>query len=126
MDIMRLLRKLIRNKDGSAAVEMAFVMPVFIIAGLGVADLGLYIQEEMEIKQSVRSGAQAALMGIQDTDALAQVIKDSANRGEEVATLFGNGAVTTSVVRSCGCPGSAVVCQLHGPLQRQLCSVYLF
>ena len=109
MGIMRFLRKLIQNKDGSAAVEMAFVMPIFVIAGLGVADLGLYVQEEMEINQSVRSGAQAALMGIQDTTALAQVIKDSANRREEVATLFGNGAVITSVVRSCGCPGNAVV-----------------
>ena len=109
MSILNFIKKLIRNKEGSAAVEMAFVMPVFVIAGLGVADLGLYIQEEMEIKQSVRSGAQAALMGIQDTTALAQVIKDSVNRGEEVSTLFGNGAVTTSVVRTCGCPGSSIV-----------------
>ena len=109
MGIMRFIKKLIRNKQGSAAVEMAFVMPVFIIAGLGAADLGLYVQEEMEIKQSVRLGAQAALMGIQDTTALAQVIKDSVNRGEETATLFGDSKITTSVVRTCGCPGSAVV-----------------
>ncbi len=75
-----LFNKLLRNEKGTAAVEMAFVMPVFVIAGLGVADLGLYVHEEMQVKQSIRSGAQAALMGIQDTDALAQVIIDSAGR----------------------------------------------
>lgn len=112
MRIANFLKKIIRNEKGSAAVEMAFVMPVFVITALGVADLGLYVQEEMEIKQSIRSGAQAALMGIRDTNALAQIITDSAGRGDAVSPSFGGGAVSTSVTRTCGCPGTitAVSC----------------
>ncbi len=112
MRIAKLLKKLIRSEKGSAAIEMAFVMPVFVLTALGVADLGLYVQEEMEVKQSIRSGAQAALMGIQETSALEQIITDSAGRGDVVATSFGGGAITTSVTRTCGCPGSetAVSC----------------
>jgi len=108
MRLKGLFKRLLRNRKGTAAVEMAFVMPVFVIAGLGVADLGLYVHEEMQVKQSIRSGAQAALMGIQDTDALAQIIVDSADRGTTTSASFGGGAITASVVRSCGCQGRSV------------------
>jgi Flp pilus assembly pilin Flp len=50
------LRRLCRNSDGAAAVELAIVVPLFTIMTLGITDLGVGISTRMTINVATQSG----------------------------------------------------------------------
>jgi Flp pilus assembly protein TadG len=61
--IMRLAsfaRRTIANRQGSAAVEMALVTPIFMILTFGACDLGSYFLAEHVVVKAVRDGARYA------------------------------------------------------------------
>jgi Flp pilus assembly protein TadG len=51
---------LLRSRDGSAAVEMALISPVFFALMFGAYDLGNYFMSEHLVVQAVRDGARYA------------------------------------------------------------------
>lgn len=54
------LARLIRDRDGAAAVEMVFVLPLLMIIMLGSVELGNYFYNEHTLIKSVRDGARFA------------------------------------------------------------------
>lgn len=55
-----LLRLLRRNRSGSAAVEMALVLPLLLTVMFGSAELGNYFMNEHALVKAVRDGARFA------------------------------------------------------------------
>jgi len=49
-----------RSRSAIAAVEFAFIMPVFLILFIGIADLGLMLVEDYRLDQAVAAGAEYA------------------------------------------------------------------
>jgi Flp pilus assembly protein TadG len=57
---MTLRRSFFRNRDGSAAAEMALVAPLLLILMMGSIELGNYFYNEHKLVKSVRDGARYA------------------------------------------------------------------
>lgn len=55
-----MIRLLLRNRDGAAAVEMVFVLPLLLTILLGSVELGNYFYNEHTLIKSVRDGARFA------------------------------------------------------------------
>jgi len=58
--MMRLLRSLKADRSGSAAVEMALVLPILLALMLGAVDLGNYFLSEHVVDKAVRDAARYA------------------------------------------------------------------
>jgi Flp pilus assembly protein TadG len=54
------LTKLWRSRSAVAAIEFAFLMPVFLILFMGVVDLGMMLVEDYRLDQAVAAGAEYA------------------------------------------------------------------
>jgi len=62
-------RKLIRNEEGAAVVEMAFALPAFIVLVWMIVQLGLVFRAMSGIQHALGEGARAAtLWPVPDTD----------------------------------------------------------
>lgn len=57
---MIVLRPLCESRGGSAAVEMALVIPLLLIIMMGSAELGNYFMNEHSLTKAVRDGARFA------------------------------------------------------------------
>jgi Flp pilus assembly protein TadG len=60
MTFARLLRRLLARSRGSAAVEMALVMPLLLVVMMGSVELGNYFLSEHVLVKGVRDGARYA------------------------------------------------------------------
>src|ERR1700733_13060086 len=54
------LTNLWRSRSAVAAIEFAFLMPVFLILFMGVVDLGTMLVEDYQLDQAVAAGAEYA------------------------------------------------------------------
>jgi len=54
------LADLRRSRSAAAAIEFAFIMPVFLIMFVGVVDLGMMLVEDYRLDQAVAAGAEFA------------------------------------------------------------------
>lgn len=59
---MKLLRKISRNDDGAAVIEMAFALPVLIILLWMIVQLGLVFRAMSGIQHSLGEGARTATL----------------------------------------------------------------
>ena len=59
---MKLLKKISRNDDGAAVIEMAFALPVLIILLWMIVQLGLVFRAMSGIQHSLGEGARAATL----------------------------------------------------------------
>ena len=57
---MKFLRRLCRDRSGTAAAEMALITPVLLVLMFGSAELGNYFWKEHTLVKSVRDGARYA------------------------------------------------------------------
>lgn len=65
------MRKLIRNEDGAAVIEMAFALPAFIVLVWMIVQLGLVFRAMSGIQHALGEGARAAtLWPVPDTDSI--------------------------------------------------------
>lgn len=64
---MRLLRKLRRNQDGAAAVEMAFALPILIMLIWMIVQLGEVYRAAAGIQQALGEGARYATLCLNPT-----------------------------------------------------------
>jgi Flp pilus assembly pilin Flp len=56
------LRKLIRNQEGAAVIEMAFALPAFIVLVWMIVQLGLVFRAMSGIQHALGEGARAATL----------------------------------------------------------------
>lgn len=103
---MRLFR-FVRRDDGTAMVEMAIVLPIFLLLVFGVIDFGRLLFTANSMASAVREGArQAAVMA--DPVASQAVVKA---RVEAAFTPLGSPAITDAEVSIdvTSVPGSVIV-----------------
>jgi len=62
------LAALWRSRTGIAAIEFAFVVPVFLILLVGAVDLGLMLFEDYKLEQAVAAGAEYAAVNPTDVN----------------------------------------------------------
>jgi Flp pilus assembly protein TadG len=101
------LSKLFRRDDGAAMVEMAIVLPIFLLLVWGVIDFGRLLFTANSMATAVREGArQAAVMA--DPVASQAVVKA---RVEAAFTPFGSPAITDAEISVdvVSVPGSVIV-----------------
>ena len=66
-----MIRKLRRNEDGAAVIEMAFALPILIMLIWMIIQLGLVFRAMSGIQHSLGEGARAAtLWPVPDTDTI--------------------------------------------------------
>lgn len=101
---MAIVAKVLGCRRGAAAVEMALMAP-FLVAGLlGVADLGMTVNERVKLASAARAGAQKAMSDPANTAAIRQAV--------EIATQdLVASRLTVVVSTQCSCSdGIAIVC----------------
>ena len=81
--MMRLLRKLRRDKRGAAVIEMAFALPALIIMMWVIIQLGLVFRAMSGIQHGLGEGARFATLFPKPTDA--------AIKNKITATVYGIG-----------------------------------
>ena len=60
--MIRVLRRLFRNNDATAAVEAAIFSPIFLVLTIGVTDLGSGMFVRMMVNAATQSGAAYAVI----------------------------------------------------------------
>lgn len=101
-DISRSAGRLARDTGGIAAVEFALTAPLLLILFLGIAMIGLRIQDHGEAREGIRAGAHAVMSDVDDLSVVRSVtqsaLKNSADRSKvNVSRMFRcDGAETTS------------------------------
>ncbi len=97
-----MLAKLVRCRRGVVAVEFALVLPILVLAVVGLIEFGLAVNEKMRLVSAARAGAQYGYTTSTDTAAVTQAVTDAAGIANKI---------DVSVVPSCGCAdGSTVAC----------------
>jgi Flp pilus assembly protein TadG len=127
-----LVRSLFRQREGTAAVELALIAPMLLILLVGIIDFGRVYRDEIELSAVVASAAQYALVNsssVNSTNAsglaatLSGIVANGNGAGWAGATATVNNGATNSVAangtttasgtaanaNSCWCPtgGSA-------------------
>jgi Flp pilus assembly protein TadG len=51
---------MLRSRSAAAAIEFAFIMPIFLILFVGIADVGMMLLEDYKLDQAVAAGAELA------------------------------------------------------------------
>ena len=91
--------------SGVAAVEFALVAPLFALAALGMIDVGLSVNERMEMDRSLRAGLQTAMVITKDVADIKSTILN-ANFSEQSS----GEAPTIDVSTVCECASAGVPC----------------
>lgn len=112
---LRLARRFRRDRSGVAAVEFAIAAPMLLFGLIVMTDLGLAIQERMNLDQAVRSGAEFLMGDVTDEAAVEKYIIASATGAysDNPGDVERNQRPTVTVVKTCECPenpGTAVDC----------------
>ncbi len=86
---MQMIRQYIRNRRGSAIVEMALILPVFLLMLIGMLEFGMVLHDYIMITEAARAGARAAAVGTEDSGILDVVQKaaPSLDQGKLVVTI---------------------------------------
>ena len=106
---------LIRSKSGSSAVEFAVGAPVLLVGLVIVTDVGLAVNDRMNLDQSVRAGAEFAMNDVDDETTLEDMVKSAATGayGDALGDVDSAEIPTVDVTKLCECPdspGVAVSC----------------
>lgn len=112
---LRLTRRFGRDRSGVAAVEFAIAAPMLLFGLIIMTDLGLAIQERMNLDQAVRSGAEFLMGDVTDEDTVKKYIIASATGAysDNPGDVEKKERPTVTVVKTCECPenpGTAVDC----------------
>ncbi|MBT5432666.1 MAG: pilus assembly protein [Alphaproteobacteria bacterium] len=103
--VLFVLKPFLRDESGNPAIEFALVVPILLVALLGLMDFGLMVYENTRLSQAADSGAKFAIMaGNQDDD-------DGIIAATRAALPDTYTTAEVSVSRQCRCPtGTTVVC----------------
>jgi Flp pilus assembly protein TadG len=73
------LLQLVRDERGVAAMEFAIGAPMLLMGLMIVVDVGLAVQERMNLDNSLRAGAEFAMAAVTDKDKLESMAEAAAN-----------------------------------------------
>ncbi|MBT8473320.1 MAG: pilus assembly protein [Marinicaulis sp.] len=73
-NFLRQTMRLLRNRDGAAAVEFAVGAPMMMFALITMTDIGLAINARMNLDQAVRSGAEFVMKDVSDEDTVKNLV----------------------------------------------------
>jgi len=108
-----------RRWSGTAAVEMAMVLPVFVIAMLGIIELGRAIMVSQLLENASREGARMAILdnttNAQVTTAAQTFMQNAANIAPSKVTVTINVAGSNSAPLSSANPGDLVTVTVSTP-----------
>ena len=103
-----------RDDKGVAAMEFGLVAPILFFGLLSTVDLGLAVNERMEVNHVLRAGAEAAI-NKSDEDTVYAVMANTAGQNMEVAEYhYGHyhgepGDLRLAVNQYCACPDATEV-----------------
>jgi Flp pilus assembly protein TadG len=96
-----------RRQSGQALIELAFIVPLLLLVGLGVIEIGRYAYIGILVGNAARAGAAYAAQGLTtsgDTTGIQQAAnRDFQSNGQNVSDLN----VTSTL--TCGCDTSGTV-----------------
>ena len=96
---MRILKTLLRDTSGSAAVEFAIIAPVLATALVGMLDLGKFFYERADINSALRMAAQTAM-----SDPGTKKVTDVLNTFKSRKQFSDSLNFEYKAVRYCACP----------------------
>ena len=100
--ILQMLQRL-QREDGSALIELALIVPLITTMLVGVVNYGMMLQQDMQVADSARAGAEYALTPGNQTNTAQMATVATTSAG----SVPGYSAVAVNV---CTCaPGSAAV-----------------
>jgi pilus assembly protein CpaE len=113
-------RALLSDEGGASAIEFALVLPILVLACLATVDVGLAINERMEIDHSLRAGSEGAMRDLGEEevhdliDAVASEVFTVRSEDEDEGEIdVSSNGLDVTVERFCTCPesvGAAVSC----------------
>jgi hypothetical protein len=118
-NLVSFFKRWLSDRLGVAAVEAAFIAPIFVLVGLAVFDLGLAGTKRLQLDQALRAGAQVSMVNIsEESEILAATL---AALGEDATGsrlddgICEPGLSCVDVTYACKCGVAAASCS-------QLCS----
>jgi len=96
--IRRCISTLRDGERGQALVEMALVLPLFLVLVLGIVDFGRAYQQHITVSGAAREGARLGVTGAPASEIIARA-----------AAAAGDLPVTVEVSNACGTAGTALV-----------------
>ena len=108
-----------RDDKGVAAVEFGLIAPILFFGLLSAVDIGMAVNERMEVNHVLRAGAEAAINS-SDEDVVLAIMAATASQNM-TANIDGNGAagdLNLTVNQFCACPDAtevAVACATACP-----------
>ncbi|MFN3075907.1 MAG: TadE/TadG family type IV pilus assembly protein [Alphaproteobacteria bacterium] len=121
-------RRRFRREDGTAAVELAILTPVFLTMLLGLADYGLITYYSLAMGSSARAGAQYALRNSTDTAGIEAVVKATttlpANKLTVVPSTFCECPNHVAVACAATCVGGVVNAYVKVEVTQQYTSLF--
>jgi Flp pilus assembly protein TadG len=113
--LRRHFARAIKDTTGVAAVEFAFMVPIFGLMLISVTDIGLSVYRKMQVEGAAQIGAQYAVVHGFDASAISTAVTSASNASAVTATPAPTkfcGCLTGSSIStvSCGttCPGGAL------------------
>jgi hypothetical protein len=101
----------IRANRGMAAAEFGLLLPLFLLAVLGMIDVGTGINERMKLDQTLRVGAQLAMSGVTDTTKIESASMASGDYSDSDEVPSSDTVdYSYSISKTCECSGAVVSC----------------
>jgi Flp pilus assembly protein TadG len=101
-----LLKNIIRTEDGSSMLELAILLPVFLMMIVGALDLGAAFARKMEISNAAKAGAQYSLVRKPTQGGLGGIVTAV---NDNLGTAA-NDSTAVDVSRWCRCDGASLAC----------------
>ncbi len=73
-----MLRSRTRSEEGAALVEMAIVLPLFILLLFGIMEAGWAFSQQVEVRNAAREGARLAVVDYSDAATMRAEVCDRA------------------------------------------------
>ena len=110
-----MIRKLCQDRSGVAAAEFAIGAPMILFSLVIMADLGIAMNERMNLDEAARAGAEFVMNNVDDPDELKTLVTAAAtgNFPEDPGDVLTAEAPTVTVSNWCECPeapGAPVAC----------------
>jgi Flp pilus assembly protein TadG len=96
-----LIKQLLRDRSGVAAIEFAFAAPILVTALVGIVDVGMGLYKQMQLVNAVEAGVQYAMTNGWNSTQIQNVVVN--------ATDLAAVNATPAPTKSCGCPSSATI-----------------